>query len=245
MRRLLLMLLFYSCNQSDRNQNTNTGNYALADPGTILIQSVHKNGVKKQASGFIVKHPKGYYFITAYHVLTNRDAKTNELQDSNGEPEYIGFHLSEAGRDFPAKFYVKDKWLEYKESGSICDIVAVPFFPKEGIDFFATEIPLYYSLKIGDTCSVSGFPLSGQRSKVTTFNTTVKYLGVEGIKCPTFVLRATGFSGGFSGGPVYTRSGIVGVVSHMYIDDKTKDTGEVIYRAEIIDRVISNGQIRH
>lgn len=166
------------------------------------------------ASGFIVKPASQYYLITNWHVLTGKDADTEQALSNTGAlPCLVRLHfikkldpIEYSHIDIPLD---EKPWIEHPLGRSI-DVVALPL-PKDinfqvhalDLTLAQTDIPIYPALPI----SIIGFPCGLQAEGLPIWLTG--YIAsepcIDAENKPLFYANVSGRPG-LSGSPVVART---------------------------------------
>ncbi|QHW29368.1 trypsin-like peptidase domain-containing protein (plasmid) [Paenibacillus rhizovicinus] len=170
------------------------------------------------ATGFIVEFEKQNYIVTNWHVVSGKNADTNELLSpkTGAIPNKIKvLHHSNHifGEWAEDEVYLYDnqgdrRWIEHP-NGQLVDVVAIPFTPNDLIRVFPLDMALVNTdvvMRPAMSVSIIGFPFGLSSTGWPIWKTghiaSDPIVDYDGRKM--FLIDAT-TRGGMSGSPVFLR----------------------------------------
>ena len=177
------------------------------------------------ATGFLVSHNEAFYLVSNYHVLSGRNADTDEPMDkSAGLPDTVAIYHNkknslgnwEIRYEHLIDAMGNSRILIHPRGGKI-DVALLPLTSLDDIELYATDLELQNEpIPLPPTAAISiiGFPFgiaSAGSFPIWKSGTVASEHGLNFQGVPQFLIDSTGRPG-MSGSPVYARR--LGIYQH-------------------------------
>jgi hypothetical protein len=185
---------------------------------SLLLNPAWDGKALGTATGFVVLHERQPYLITNWHVVSGRNADTNELLSDHGvTPDAVTIsHLFATSPQVLGWIEVHEPlykhdgspcWLEHPKFGRKVDVVALPLTNLENVQlvpYSFDEPEARIKADVSDFVNIVGFPFGvtvGGRLAVWVKGAIASEMGVDFDERPCFLIDAR-TRRGQSGSPV-------------------------------------------